>query len=117
MPIHILEKLNEGVLVLDLRGRITLGPETESVRRKVTEAVAAHYPWILLDLAGVDYIDSGGLSTLISAYVTARKQGAQLKLVHLTRRVRDLLQITRLSTVFEIFDDLEAARHSFKSTG
>ncbi len=113
MPIHIVEKMIRGLMVLDLRGRITLGPETETLRSKLKQAVDAGHTRIILDLGGVSYIDSAGLSTLVACYASARKQGGELKLLNLTKTVRDLLQITRLSTVFEIYDKLEAAQRAF----
>jgi len=114
MALYIVEKKVDGVLLLDLRGRITLGNETESLRNKVKQALEAGYAHILLDLGEITYIDSVGLSTLIAGYTSARKAGGNLKLLHLPRGVHQLLQITRLSTVFEIYEDLEAARQSFE---
>jgi anti-sigma B factor antagonist len=115
MALYIVEKQVNGVLLLDLRGRITLGQETEALRNKVKEMLEAGHAHILLDLGEITYIDSVGLSTLVSSYTSARKAGGTLKLLHLPRGVHQLLQITRLSTVFEIFNDLEAARHSFET--
>jgi anti-sigma B factor antagonist len=68
-----------------------------------------------VDLAEVNYIDSAGLATLVWLYTSARKQGGDVKLAHLTKRVRGLMQITHLSTVFEIFDSLESAQQSFEN--
>jgi len=115
MPLYIVEKLVDGVMLLDLRGRLTLGEETEKLRGKVRQLVEAGYSRIILNLEEVSYIDSVGLSTLVASYTSARNQGGELKLLHLTKRVHDLLQITRLSTVFEIYDSLEEAQQSFKS--
>ncbi len=113
MPLYIVEKLVNDVVLLDLRGRITLGKETEILREKVRQLVEAGHLRIILKLEEVSYIDSVGLSTLVASYTTARKHGGNLKLLHLTKRVHDLLQITRLSTVFEIYDNLEEAKRSF----
>jgi anti-sigma B factor antagonist len=113
MPLHVVEKLIDGLMVLDLRGRITLGPDTETVRAKLREVLDKGYKRVILDLGGVGYIDSAGLSTLVACHISARKAGSEVKLLNLTKVVRDLLQITRLSTVFETYDNLEAARHSF----
>jgi anti-sigma B factor antagonist len=113
MPLHIVDKVVRDVLVLDMRGRITLGPETQSLRQKVKAALDAGYLRIVLDLGQVDYIDSSGLATLISASSSARSVGGELKLLHLTQQVNSLLQITRLSTVFEVFDSFEQACGSF----
>lgn len=109
----IVEKSVGDILVLELRGRVVLGIETEELRNKIAELLAAGSLRILLDLGEVSYIDSSGLSTLVAGYVSAQKQGGQLKLLHLTRRIRDLLQITRLSTVFEGFDSQAEALASF----
>ena len=113
MAVYFVEKLADGILVLDVRGQITLGEETGAVRTKVKQLVEAGHTRIILDLAEVTYIDSAGLATLVWVYTSARKQGGDVKLLRLTKRVRDLLQITRLSTVFEVYDTVEAARQSF----
>jgi anti-sigma B factor antagonist len=113
MHLYMVEKIVNGVMVVDLRGRITLGEETEALRWRVKQLVEAGYTRLILNLEEVDYIDSVGLSTLVSSYTSARKQGGDVKLLHLTKRVHDLLQITRLSTVFEIYDSLEEAQRSF----
>jgi anti-sigma B factor antagonist len=113
MQLYMVEKLVNGVMVLDLRGRITLGEETEALRGRVKQLVEAGYTRVILNLEEINYIDSVGLSTLVASYTSACKQGGNVKLLHLTRRVHDLLQITRLSTVFEIYDNLEEAQRSF----
>jgi anti-sigma B factor antagonist len=114
MPLYVVEKQVNGVLLLDLRGRITLGEETEALRNRVKQALAAGHGRILVDLGEITYIDSVGLSTLIASCTSAREAGGDLKLLHLPRGVHQLLQITRLSTVFEIYDNLEAACQSFE---
>ena len=113
MPLHVVEKVIGSFMVLDLRGKITLGPDTEIVRNKVKDVVEAGHKRVILDLGGVSYIDSAGLSTLVACYVSAQKAGGEVKLLNLTKFVRDLLQITRLSTVFETYDSLDAAQRSF----
>lgn len=113
MRLYMVEKLVSGVMLLDLRGRITLGEETEALRERAKRLVEAGHSRIILNLADVDYVDSVGLSTLVACYTSARRQGGNLKLLNLTKRIHDLLQITRLSTVFEIYDSLEAAVQSF----
>ena len=113
MQLYMVEKLVSGVMVLDLRGRITLGPETEALRERVGQLVEAGHMRLILNLEGVSYVDSVGLSTLVASYTTARRQGGTVKLLKLTKRLRDLLQITRLSTVFETFETLEDAVCSF----
>ena len=115
MPLYMVEKLVGSVLLLDLHGRLIFGEETSHLREKVKQLVESGYTRIVLNLAEVDYIDSVGLSTLVASYSTARKQGGDVKLLNLTRRVHDLLQITRLSTVFDVYDSLDAACNSFPS--
>ncbi len=115
MALYLVEKMIRDVLVLDARGRITLGEETERLRTKIYECARAGQLRIVLDLGEVTYIDSAGLSTLVAGYTTVRKQGGDLKLLNLTRRIHDLLQITRLSTVFERFDSLPTALASFNA--
>ena len=115
MALYIVEKVVNGVMILDLRGPITLGPETEAVRTKLKALLNAGYHHIILNLGEVTYLDSVGLGTLISGYTSARNAGGNLKLLHLPRGVRQLLQITRLSTVFEIHENLAMAVGSFKS--
>lgn len=117
MAIYIVEKLVKDVVLVDLRGRITLGPETEALRSKLNILIGAGYRRILLNLEDVAYVDSIGLSTLIAAYTSARKAGGDLKLLHLPRGVQQLLQITRLSTVFEIHEDLNKALEAFQPGG
>ncbi len=113
MTLYLVEKMIGDVLVLDARGRITLGEETQGLREKISECARAGQLRIVLDLGEITYIDSAGLSTLVAAYTTVRKRGGDLKLLNLTRRVHDLLQITRLSTVFERYDSLPSAIASF----
>jgi anti-sigma B factor antagonist len=115
LPIYIVEKLVEGVMLVDLRGRITLGPETEALRTKLKQLLNAGYHKIILNLGEVTYLDSVGLSSLVAGYTSSRNAGGDLKLLHLPRGVHQLLQITRLSTVFEIYEDLESAVESFRA--
>ncbi len=113
MALYMVEKLVSGMILLDLRGRIVLGPETEALRERIKRLLEAGHRRIVLNLAEVSYVDSVGLSSLVASYTSVRKQGGDLKLLGLTRRIHDLLQITRLSTVFEIYDSLEAVERSF----
>ena len=114
MRLYIVEKKIKGVTVLDLRGQIRLGEGTGVLREKIKHLMETGHSRIILALAGVSYIDSVGLSTLVACYTSARNQGGDLKLLRLTKSVRDVLQITRLSTVFETYDHLEDALRSFK---
>ena len=113
MAIYVVEKLVDGVMVLELRGRIILGPETEAVRSKIKALLEAGTLHIVLDLENIIYVDSVGLSTLISSYTSARKAGGYVKLLHLPHGVRHLLQVTRLITVFDVYEDLHEAVRSF----
>jgi len=115
MPLYIVEKLFDSITVLDVRGRLVLGPETAHLREKVREVTAAGRTRIILKLEGVSYIDSSGLSTLLGCLVSTRKLGGELKLSHLTTRVRDLLQITHLTMIFETYNSVEEARRSFEN--
>ncbi len=116
MPLHVVEKLMGDVLVLDARGRITLGRETLVLRERFQDAVEAGHKRIILNLAGVDYVDSAGLGALVAGSASIRKAGGDLKLANLTDRIRGLIQITRLSTLFEVHDNLEKACSSFGPT-
>lgn len=106
MPIFMVEKIVDGIMLVNLRGRITLGPETEALRTKLKQLLKAGQQRIILNLEEVTYVDSVGLSSLVAGYTSARSMGGELKLLHLPRGVQQLLQITRLSTVFDIYEDL-----------
>ncbi len=114
MALAIASRELDGVTVLDLSGRITLGEGSVQLRDAIRDLIAKGQHRILLDLGEVSYIDSSGLGELVSAYTTAKNQGATLKLLKLTKKVHDLLQLTKLYTVFEIFDDEASAIASFK---
>jgi anti-sigma B factor antagonist len=101
------------VTVIDVNGRITLGEGSSNLRDGIRDLVSKGNKKILLNLGDVSYIDSSGIGELVSGFTSVANQGGQLKLLHLTKRVRDLLQITKLYTVFEVFDDEAAAVRSF----
>jgi len=103
-----------GVTVVDMSGRITLGEGSVVLRDSIRDLVAKGQKKILLNLGDVTYIDSSGIGELVSAFTTVRTQGGELKLLNLTKKVHDLLQITKLYTVFDIKDDETAAVGSFK---
>jgi anti-sigma B factor antagonist len=103
-----------GVAVLDLSGRIVLGEATTTLREALQNLVSQGQKKILLNLGEVGYIDSSGLGALVSGYTTVTSQSGQLKLLNLTAKVKDLLQITKLLTVFEVFTDEASAVRSFK---
>ena len=100
--------------VLDLKGRITLGEGSVQIRDTIRDLVGKGQRSILLNLGDVNYIDSSGLGELVAAYTTARNVGAELKLLNLSKKVHDLLQLTKLYTVFEVYDDETIAIASFK---
>lgn len=102
------------VAVVDLSGRITLGRESAVLRTTVRGLIDQGYRKILLNLADIDYIDSSGIGELISAHTTISGLNGELKLLQLTRRVHDLLQITRLFTVFDVQSDEVVAIRSFR---
>jgi anti-sigma B factor antagonist len=103
----------DGVTILDMSGRITLGEGSVTLRDAVKDAIAKGSKKILLNLKDVDYIDSSGLGELVSAFTSVKNQGGELKLLHLTAKVSDLLQITKLYTVFDIYDDEAHAISSY----
>src|SRR5215210_5705781 len=109
----IKEKVVDGVSVLDLSGKIVLGEGDSQVRDRVKDLLADGQRSILLDLGNINYIDSAGLGALISSYTTTKREGGQLKLVNLTKRIQDLLAITKLITVFETFDNEKEAIESY----
>jgi anti-sigma B factor antagonist len=113
MAVYLIEKLVDDVLILDIHGRLVLGDETVALRERVKKLIAAGHKRIIFDLKELAYMDSSGLSTMISSFVSVRNQGGQLKLVNLTQRVSDLMQITKLTTVFDLYDNIEDARRSF----
>ncbi len=101
------------VTVLDLAGRITLGEGSSTLRDSLKELVAKGEKKILLNLGDVTYIDSSGIGELVSGFTTVTNQGGSLKLLGLNKRVKDLLQVTKLYTVFEAFEDEAEAVRSF----
>jgi anti-sigma B factor antagonist len=101
------------VTVLDVSGRITLGEGSSTLRDALRDLVAKGHKKILLNLGDVSYIDSSGIGELVSGFTSVSNQGGNLKLLGLTKRVKDLLQITKLYTVFEVHDDEAAAIRSF----
>jgi len=103
------------VTVIDLSGQIKLGEGTSVFRDTVKDLLSKGQKKILLNLGGVNYIDSIGVGELISALTSVRNQGGELKLLHLTKKVRDVLQITKLYTVFHVLNDETEAIASFNS--
>ncbi|HEX8087745.1 MAG TPA: STAS domain-containing protein [Blastocatellia bacterium] len=111
----IKERVVDGVSVLDLSGKIVLGEGDSQIRDRIKDLLADGQRHILLNLGNVNYVDSAGLGALISGYTTTKREGGQLKLVNLTKRIQDLLAITKLITVFETYDDEKEAVASYKS--
>lgn len=104
------------VTVLDVKGKITLGEGDEQLKDKVNSLMNQGHKKILLNLAGVPYIDSAGLGEIVRTYTTVSRQGGSLKLLNLTKRIQDLLAITKLLTVFETFDAESEAVRSFAAS-
>ena len=104
----------DGISIVDCSGRITLGEGSVILRDTVRDLLGKGQKKILLNLGDVTYIDSSGIGELVSAFTTVRNQGGELKLLHLTKKVNDLLQITKLYTVFDVKDDEAAAVKAFK---
>ncbi len=101
------------VTVVDVAGRITLGEGASALRTTLRDQAASGHKKLLLNLAEVSYIDSSGIGEMVSGFTTVTNNGGQLKLIGLSKRVKDLLQITKLYTVFEAFDDETEAVRSF----
>src|SRR5260221_9499771 len=102
-----------GVTVVDIGGRITLGDGSALLRKTIRALLADQRTMVLLNLADVDYIDSSGIGELVSGLTAVKNQSGDLKLLHLTKKVKDLLQITKLYTVFDVFTDEGTAVRSF----
>ena len=112
MALDIAESAREEVVVLTLKGRLTLG-ESNLVRERVTQLAAGGKFNIVVDLSGVDYIDSTGLGILVICFTSLKKQGGALKLVNPNKRNVELLLLTKLHTVFEVFVEVQDAVNSF----
>ena len=112
MQLRMSTRTVNGAMIVDCSGRLVFGEESASLRDKVKKLLAQS-PKLVLNLHDVSQVDSGGLGTLVSLYTSARNAGGTLKLASLNQRVGDLLQITKLVTIFEVFDDEEKAAKSF----
>jgi anti-sigma B factor antagonist len=111
---NISERVVEGVSVLDLSGKIVLGEGDIQLKDRIRDLLADGQRKILLNLGDVSYIDSAGLGAIISCYTTSKREGGQLRLVNLTKKVKDLLTITKLITIFEPYESEKEALESFK---
>jgi anti-sigma B factor antagonist len=113
MQLKLNTRTENGVTIIDCNGRIVFGEESALLRDTVKKLIGESSQ-IVLNLADITYIDSGGLGTLVALYTTAHNAGGSVKLANLTQRVGDLLQVTKLLTVFEVYDSEEKAVESFK---
>lgn len=113
MSMKVSTRQVDGVTILDLSGRITLGEGSVTLRDAIRDLINKGEKKILLNLADISYIDSSGLGELVSAYTSVKNAGGELKLLNLTKKANDLLQITKLYTVFDIKDDEASAVGSF----
>ncbi len=109
------ERVVSDVTILDLKGKMTLGEGDELLKDKINSLIHQGQKKLLLNLEGVPYIDSAGLGEIVRTYTTVSRQGGNLKLVNLTKRITDLLSITKLLTVFETFDSEPEALKSFQA--
>lgn len=113
MALTITEKDTDGITILELSGRVTLGDESNQLRSKIKEVLGKGKMRLVLDLADVSYIDSAGLGTLVAGYTSAQNQGASMKLANLTKKFHEQLHITKLVTVFDVYDSVADATKSF----
>jgi len=113
MSLIIQEREREGIRLLDLKGRLTVGEEVAQLRETLKASSSGGHDRIILNLAQIDYIDSTGLGTLVICFTSMQKAGGSLKLLNLSRRNIELLILTKLTTVFELFNDEQDAVNSF----
>ena len=113
MQLKLTVRTVDDIVIVDCAGRIVFGEESADLRDTV-RMVISQSKRVILNLAGVTYIDSGGLGTLVALYTTARNNGGSIKLANLTQRVGDLLQVTKLVTIFDVHDSEEKALESFR---
>jgi anti-sigma B factor antagonist len=103
-----------GVRVLDLEGKITIGSGDVELRQNIEDAIAAGHNNILLNLHGVTHIDSSGIGEMVGCFTTVARKGGKMKLLNLTQKINDILQVTQLITVFDVFDNEKEALNSFE---
>ena len=113
MALQIIDKETGGVTVLELSRRVTLGEESNQLRTKIKDLLAQGKKRLVLDLGDISYIDSAGLGTLVAGYTSAQSQGASMKLANLTKKFNEQLNITKLVTVFEVYNSVADAVTSF----
>jgi anti-sigma B factor antagonist len=112
--LNINERQAGDVTVLDMSGKITIGEGSVSLRAAIRRLLEEGKKRILLNLAGISYVDSSGIGELVSSYTAINKEGGQLKLLNLTQKIQDLLTITKLLTVFDVYENEADALNSFK---
>jgi len=115
VTIKMTDREVDGVSVVTLEGRIVLGEESNTFREKLKSLLAEGKKKIVLNMAGIKYIDSAGLGTLVAAHVSAKTQGASVRLCNLGKKFHEVMQITRLLTVFDVYDTEAAAVSSFQT--
>ena len=115
MQLKLTKRTVDGILAIECNGRIVFGDESSLLRDEVKKAIADGNKRIVLNLGEVNYIDSGGLGTLVALHTTAHNAGGTIKLANLTKRVGDLLQVTKLLTVFDVHDSEYGALESFRT--
>ncbi len=113
MALRMDAKESDGVTVLTLAGRVTLGDESNQLRSKIKELLAQGKKRLVLDLGDVSYIDSAGLGTLVAAYTSARNDGGEIRLANVTKKFGELLNITKLVTIFGVYESVADALKSF----
>lgn len=113
MSLEIQQREREGVVILDLNGRLTVGGEVSTFRERLQKLIDSGRTNIILNLKEVDYIDSTGLGALVMSYTSLQRAGGKIKLLNLSRRGIELLVMTKLTTIFEVFDDEQNAVNSF----
>ena len=115
--LNIKDRQVGNVIVLDIDGNLRIGGDSAALQKAIRRLLAEGQKRILLNLAHVSYIDSSGLGELIASHITLKKNGGEVKLLHLTQRVRELMTITKLLTVFDVYEDETEALESFQSDG
>lgn len=114
MQLKLTKRTVDGILAIECNGRIVFGDESSLLREEVKKAILLGNKKIVLNLGEINYIDSGGLGTLVSLHTTAHNSGGTIKLANLTKRVGDLLQVTKLLTVFEVYGSEYEALEAFR---
>ncbi|HWN74788.1 MAG TPA: STAS domain-containing protein [Candidatus Udaeobacter sp.] len=116
MSLHITESVVDGVSLLALSGRIVLGEESNALREKLKSLVTGGATKIVLNMAEIDYIDSSGLGTLVAAHLSTKTAGASVRLCNLGHKFNEVMQLTKLITIFDVYDTEAAAVASFSSS-